>query len=219
MSEMARTNQSPVHRLACLIIGRNLGDAVIQSLFVRELIAYGFAQHYVIWTRPQVAFLFENLHDCDVVVSPFPVGTSKEFGWAGLGCFLRAVRRLRAARPSVTLDLIGDARERLFARLIGSPDHRHIGWALGHPFARIIRNPFGPGRPICTVPASIANVYEAHKIFLNTLTDQGDFTAVQQMAPSAPIPRPLSRVGLHPFASQVCKLWPMENWRALAAQL
>jgi hypothetical protein len=76
MSEVG-SNQPTVHRLACLVIGRILGVAVIQSLFVRELIRRGLAQRCVIWTRPQVAFLFEDLRDCKVVASPFPVGTSK----------------------------------------------------------------------------------------------------------------------------------------------
>ena len=130
------SDRQPAQRLACLIVGRNLGDAAIQSCFLKALAARGYAREYLVWTRPQVAFLFRDIADCEVVCSQFPVGTTKQFGRLEVGRFLRAAWKIRCRRPSVTLDLIGDFRERFFARLAGSPQHLHIGWAAGHPFAR-----------------------------------------------------------------------------------
>ena len=207
----------PAQRLACLIVARNLGDAVIQSCFLEALAARGYAREYLVWTRPQVAFLFRDIVNCEVVCSQFPVGTTKQFGGLEVGRFLRAAWQIRRRRPSVTLDLIGDFRERFFARLAGSPRHLHIGWARGHPFARIIRNPLGPGRPVVTVPVNRLNVYEAHELMLDALMPS---PAAGGPNPSAPMPveRRL-RVGLHPFASQKCKLWPMESWRRLVREL
>lgn len=211
------SDPQPAQRLACLIVGRNLGDAAIQSCFLKALAARGYARKYLVWTRPQVAFLFRDIADCEVVCSQFPVGTTKQFGRLEVGRFLRAAWKIRRRRPSVTLDLIGDFRERFFARLTGSPQHLHIGWAAGHPFARIIRNHFGPGRPLVTVPIDRFNVYEAHELMLDSLTlprtaGEPDRSAV---APA----RNVWRVGLHPFASQKCKLWPAESWRQLIREL
>jgi len=203
-----------VHDVACLIVARNLGDAVIQSVFARDWVRSGYARHYIVWTRPQVGFIFEGAENCEIVASQFPVGTSKQFDRKGVSGFLKAVHTLRRRRITVTLDLIGDFRERIFARLIGSREHQHIGWEVGHPFREIIRNPFGVGEVAFEVPASTPNVYEAHRAFLARLT--GEPAAEAQAMSHSGV---LRRVGLHPFASQQCKLWPESNWRDLASQL
>jgi len=209
----------PRHESACLIVARNLGDAVIQSLFFRDLIARGFAKRYVVWTRPQVAFLYEGLPECEVVTSQFPVGTSKQFDRHTAPEFLRAAARLRRMRLAVTIDLIGDFRERLFARFAGAREHLHIGWAPGHPFARLIRNPFGTGLPTWTVPSNHQNVYAAHTELLDALVapPPRDTATSVRAGPAAP-PRP-ARIGVHPFASQDCRKWPAGDWTRLVGQL
>lgn len=211
-------------RLACLVVAHNLGDAVIQSGLMRDLVASGYADSYLVWTRPQVAFLFENLPGCEVICSQFPVGTSKQMGGTAIFTFLKAAWQLRRRRPSVTIDLIGDLRDRLFARLVGTPRHLHIGWAEGHPFGRLIRNPFGNGAPFVTVPSDVRNVYAAHGLMLARLA-QGHELQFEYPPPVTEGGDPANRtvhalrVGLHPFASQACKLWPMENWRQLTGDL
>lgn len=201
-------------------MAHNLGDAVIQSSFLRSLAASGYASGYLVWTRPQVAFLFEDIADCEIICSQFPVGTSKQFGRLAVVRFLLAARQVRRRRPSVTLDLIGDVRDRFFARLAGSPRHLHVGWAPDHPFARLIRNPFGHGKPVITVPTSIPNIYNAHQHLLEALMPaikSRDTRSLQVRASSKT--KSGLRVGLHPFASQMCKLWPDENWRRLVSEL
>ena len=205
---------------ACLIVAHNLGDAVIQSVFLQQLVARDYAKEYLVWTRPQVAFLFESIPHCDVICSQFPVGTSKQMdGWALLA-FICAALRVRNKRPSVTIDLIGDIRDRLFARMVGTPRHLHIGWAVGHPFRQLIRNPFGDGAPFVRVPAEVRNVYAAHDVMLRKLAPQVQPTAQLSRSTSHAIEltSPI-RVGLHPFASQICKLWPSQNWQALTESL
>ena len=212
-------SQTGQYDVACLIIGRNLGDAVIQSQFFHKLIQRRFAKRYIVWTRPQVAFLFENLPESTVVTSPFPVGTIKQFDFKALRQFLIAVNALRKIRPMVTLDLIGDFRERVFAKLIGTTQHLHIGWAVDHPFNLIIRNPLGNGRPSCVVPQSIPSVYQAYDLFLNSLTPFNKYSIPDTDAILQPAREIRKRIGLHPFASQACRLWPSEKWRDLARRL
>jgi len=210
-------SQPSAEQLACLIVARNLGDAVIQSGFLKTLAERGFARRYLVWTRPQVAFLFQDIACCEVVCSQFPLGTARQFGCREGARLLLAAWQIRQRRPSVTLDLIGDVRERLLARLAGSPRHLHIGWAPGHPFARIIRNPFGAGQPVLTIPASRPNVYAAYAAMLDILAP-GPPPGESQAGVPVPM-RKVARVGLHPFASQNCKLWPSENWRQLIREL
>jgi lipopolysaccharide heptosyltransferase III len=212
----ARGSKEP---LVCIIAGRNLGDIVIASTFVKGLIARGYAERYLLWTRPHMQFLFEDAPGCEVIESPFPVGTAKRFDFAGARRFLAAARQIRGRGVSVSVDLIGDVRERWFARLAGSPRHLHIGWAKGHPFHGLIRNPFGVGRPVITVPTAVPNIYAGYQLLLDELAPPQEATAgmlAGYSGRSAPGP---FRVGLHPFASVPSKFWPDSNWRELAARL
>lgn len=205
-----------MEKLVCLIVARNLGDAVIQSAFLKKLATNGYAKNYVAWVRPQVAFLFNDIPGCQVVCSQFPVGTAKNFGLKNALAFLKAAWRIRQMRPSVTMDLIGDFRERFFALLLGAPKHQYIGWAEGHPFNLIIRNPLGRGQPAFDVPAATPNIYLSYGLFLEHLTGGRESSI---LAHAQPVQADRLNIGLHPFASQQCKLWPDKNWLALATHL
>lgn len=200
--------------LACLIAGRNLGDIVIWSGLLRQLIAANYASRYLVWTRAKMACLFEDLPSCEVICSDFPMGTGMRFGFRELVQMLSALARIRARCPSVVLDFVGDFRERTLARLIGGR-HLHIGWGRGHRQAHMIRNPLGRGRPLVTVPASVPSIYEGYRLMLEALIGHGDPWPTER----APRPRPIHRIGLHPFASQPSKLWPFDRWRELAQGL
>ena len=215
---MLEPSREPV---ACLIVSRNFGDAVIQSGFMKSLVARQYAVRYLVWTRPETAFLFRDIPLCEIECSHFPVGTRKEFDLREAFRFFRAAWRIRRHAPSVSIDLIGDVRERIFARLAGSRRHLHIGWAKAHPFARIIRNPFGKGAPLITIPVQTINVYSAYRLMLDALAPGGkesEMGAVQAVDDNTDR-RATLRVGLHPFASQECKLWPAENWQQLICRL
>lgn len=215
-----KSKQMQPEDLACLIAARNLGDIVVQSDFLRKLVARNFARRYLVWTRPQMGFLFSDIPNCGVICSQFPVGTTKQFGVAGALLFLKAALTIRKQAPSITLDLVGDFRERWFARIAGSRRHVHIGWAPDHPHARLIRNPFGIGRPLVSVPATTPSVYLAYQNMLNLIAP----ASTQAPTSRNPLPpgifnRGSLRVGLHPFASQASKLWPAANWRLLTRTL
>jgi heptosyltransferase-3 len=204
----------PAQRLACLIASRNLGDIVMAGGLLRQLAAAHYALGYLVWTRPEMACLFEDLPDCEVICSAFPVGTGRRFGARDLARMLAAAAQIRARSPSVVIDFIGDFRERALARLIGGR-HLQIGWGPGHRQHHLIRNPFGPGHPLVTVPASVPGVYAGHQRMLEALTGTAADPAAAADAPRAPI----RRIGLHPFASQPSKLWPQQSWRELAQGL
>jgi len=205
-----------MEKLVCLIVARNLGDAVIQSAFLRKLVASGYSERYIAWVRPQIAFLFRDIPNCEIATSQFPVGTAKNFGLKNAWLFLKESLRIRRLRPSVTLDLVGDFRERAFARLTGAPKRLQIGWANGHPHRVIIRNPFGDGNPVFVVPKTCPNVYLSYGMFLSYLTGGKETSILSTVRNSG---AGQLKIGLHPFASQECKLWPAENWLALAQQL
>ncbi len=206
-------------RVLCFITPRNLGDITLGSTFFRELAACEYADEYIVWTRPGTAFLFDDIPGCRVVMSNFPIGTSKNFGAAAALQLIRSVREIRRLRPTLTMDLTGDFRERFLGRLIGPQPHLHPGWAENHSFKRMNRNPFGEGTPTVVVPANVTNVYDSHRLLLEHLVGaRRPCRTGKTTAPDAQ-PSPTFAIGLHPFASQACRLWPEESWTQLAAQL
>lgn len=208
-------------RLACFILARNLGDIVVQSGFVKRLVSSGYAERYLIWTRPQLAFLFDDLQCSTVICSQFPVGTSKQFDGREALRFVAAARQIRRLKPSVSLDFIGDMRERLLARLIGAQRHLHIGWTSEHPYSRLIRNHFGPGQPLITVPTHVRSVYAAYELFVKALNAPQMQSQERTAGPARDTAWRLGRlrVGIHPFASIPCKHWPAQNWHILTREL
>lgn len=200
--------------LACLIASRNLGDIVMWSGLMRQLTAADYAERFIVWTRPMMACLFEELPRCEVICSSFPVGTGMRFGLPQLMGMLEAAQRIRARSPQVVLDFVGDFRERFLARLVGGR-HLQIGWGPGHGHRRLIRNPLGAGRPWVTVPASVPNVYAGYQLMLEALDPEK-----LKLGAAHPLPaRPVRRIGLHPFASLPSKIWPAQRWRELAQEL
>jgi heptosyltransferase III len=206
-------------RLACLISARNLGDAAAHSSVLAELCDRGFAESYLVWTKPALAFLFEGIDRCEVLTSPLPVGSSNGFRPSDVRPLLRMAREVRRRAPDVTLDLVGDVRERWLARLAGSRRHLHIGWAAGHPFNRIIRNPFGRGKPAVLVSLDVPGAYAGYAAFVEAVCPRSERRTDEVVRPPAPAEARRLRIGLHPFASQDCKLWPQRSWRELAAAL
>jgi heptosyltransferase III len=205
----------PSPRLVCLISARNLGDAVGHANVLLDLARNAFSPRFLVWTKPEAKFLFAHIPNCDVVTSPFPIGTGKRFRLSDVFRLLASAAEVRRRRPDLTLDVVGDQRERWLARIAGSSRHVHIGWAKDHPFRRLIRNPFGPGRPVVTIPAEEPNVYEAHRLFVQALCiDQGHLGSQERSRRPGPL-----RIGLHPFASQECKFWPNTRWQELVCEL
>jgi len=210
--------QNPhTYKLACLISGRNFGDALIQSIFLKQLINRGFSEKYIVWTRPESAIFFSDIPNCKVITSFFPVGTNKKVNWAGLRSLLSAVRILRSQSIDVTLDMFGDIRERCLAFMISSKSHKYIGWSVGHQFNKNIRNFFGQGRPVCFINKEKINIYDAYQSFVNVLTNNHANNCELSTKPI--ISEGLLKIGLHPFASQECRLWPSEKWIELAQTL
>jgi heptosyltransferase-3 len=209
----------PLEKRACFLVARNLGDAVIQFRFIEQLVNREYADKYIIWTRPQVAFLYKKLPRCEVIESSFPVGTDKQFGLKGIIGFIKALKRLRHLKPTVTVDMIGDFRELLFARLIGRQKHLYIAWSKDHTFSRIIRNPIKRSKPVCLIHKEISNIYDAYKIFTDHISNASSENNTNTLAVELSNKKPIKRVGLHPFASQKCKLWPGKNWKELAKWL
>lgn len=202
----------PSHDTVCFISARNLGDAVLHADFLKQLMRGSYARRLVVWTFPQAAFLFDSLSNCEIVISNFPIGTTaRNFIRGGFNGFVSASRYIKSLKPDLTLDIVGDFRERLALRLLNAPIRLSPEWETGHPFRRHNRMPpYRPGQ-LLSIPASEPNIYDAHRRMLRALvpglraeTDPSQTIRIRGGR--------TYRIGLHPFASAAFKLWPQSNW-------
>ena len=202
----------------CLISARNLGDAVLHSSVLLELSKRNRSMRFIVWTRPQSVFLFNKIPNCEIITSPFPLGTGLKFNIADWFKLLKSAIKLRNKKPQFTLDLIGDFRERILALLIGSKNHIHIGWSNNHHFHRLIRNPFGIGHPLINIDSSCINIYHAYSRFIDEIApfNRKNFLLSKNLNSRTSSSR---KIGIHPFASQECKLWDPNSWRQLIRKL
>jgi len=215
--------------LATLITARNLGDAVIAVTFLIRAMRDMPRVEWLVWCRPQVSFLFVGLPNVvDFRISHFPMGTSKQFTLKAVYELSRNLLQLRRLRCGFSVDLMGDVREVMLGRLLSRGKHFSPGWPAGHPFLRMLRLPRGllKGR-LVEIPIGVINVYEAYGIFSKGLADlvggnvNTTVTIPAGLAHGEPCCRHFGgrRVGVHPFASQSCKLWGAERWRELMRAL
>lgn len=195
---------------ACIIVARNIGDAIIQSIYIEKIISSKTYNNVIIWCRPSVAYLFTNIAGCKVVTSDFPIG-KRPFTILKLFHFIAALLKIIKISPDISIDFIGDFRERIIGKIIAKR-HYHIGWSRNHNYSKIIRNPFGTGNPQCVIPSSIGNVYNAYNQYLKYLIGT-EITVLQ--AKSGPI----KKIGIHPFASDRCRSWPLKYWELLIQKL
>jgi heptosyltransferase III len=213
--------QAPTQKnqLSCFISARNLGDAVMHACFLKKYIDVNPAQTTLVWTFPQARFLFENLPNCQIVCSDFPMGAGmKSFlkgGWKG---FLSAFWKIFKARPKIVMELVSDYRERFISFCLMPSQRIYIHWERGHPFRQHAYIPPWSGRASMSIAAHDGSIYAAYNRLFQTLTQSNAvvFTA-QNTSQRASSKR--QTVGLHPFASAPFKLWPMQRWSALVEAL
>lgn len=210
-------------RRGLLIVAHNLGDAVITSGYLSKLTEIPNLR-WTVWCRHEVSFLFQDVPGIDeVLTNRFPVGTNKKLTWRESLRLMAAIGPLRRRNFDVSLDFIGDFRDVILGRLVNAKRHYSPVWPDGHPFRKIIRAAPTSWIPNpCAIPDA-TTIYEAYREIAAKVA--GDLFGDSVQRPDATaaaigVPRrKLERVGLHPFASQECKLWPASNWRSLAASL
>lgn len=199
--------------------GRNLGDAVIGTGIV-EALGRSFPQaRLTVLTRPAFVDIYRhNPHVAELRVAAFPMGTEKGFGAGAAVRLLAEVTRLRHQRFDRVIHLAGDVRENLLGWLIAPWGNVGVRWAEGHPYRRLVRSGLDSLlTQAVTIPADDVSVYAA----IDRLTAGLGATAAARPYLYGSDGRPCRHqpggdaIGLHPLASQPCRLWPVEQWREL----
>jgi heptosyltransferase-3 len=201
----------------CIISARNLGDAVIHADFIKKIAKHDFAKNYLIWTFPGAEFLFSSIPGCVVFVSDFPMGHSKKsFIFGGFIKFIRTLIRVRRFVPDATIDLIGDIREILIARLIRAEKNYYPKWPFGHPFLKYIRLNIGYSKLKINIPSHMINIYEAYEYIIESIAGNNNNILDLRVSSQA---KTINNIGIHPFASKEFKSWPIESWILLIKEI
>lgn len=204
------------------IAARNFGDALITSTLVRAVIE-SFPQDRVeILSRPQFRPIFDRISGvADFHRAAFPMGSVKEFAAREALALGQTVRKLRRARFDCCVNDTGDIREAWLGWMIGPkfnvgpqwhPDNPHLNLIHGWGTKPIINHPI-------FIPANVLSVYKVRALMACQLGCLPEI--VHGMLDPVPKVRahggPLV-LGVQPYATQDCRLWPWESWCALACE-
>lgn len=203
------------------IQARNLGDAVIGTGLIEALGRSGSNFEISVLTRPQFREIYAtNPLISNIFYASFPMGTVKNFGFATGLKLARTVSALRGKHFDRVIHLCGDFRENLLGWTISSAGNTGVSWENGHPQVKLVRRGCENYVPnLVPVPADDHSIYSAVQRVSTALDTRGPAKPRLYDAAGQPyVHRPgSSRIGMQPTASQECKLWPPERWRALIA--
>lgn len=212
-----------MNNLICIISLRNLGDAVIQSSYIRAMASEALDVTWLIWTRPESKSFFESIPNSRVITSFFLF--RKDISARNLIQLIKTALSIKANKPSATIDFFGDWRELLLAKIIGAKRHIAPNWANDHVYKRLIKSPSFCFDRTFSVGIDEVNVYKIYARFcefiLSTINPEMKFRNIDPHITKNHhfSSRANLVIGIHPFASQACRMWPMERWVALASLL
>ena len=188
---------------------RNFGDAIIKNTIISQYGAGHLDEQIDVWTKRQFADIFlmnEKIHRLHL--TSFPIAGLKSWNIINL---IKSIWLLRRERYDLAIDTVGDFRERFLLWLIHPKRLVSIEREEGNPFNRLIRR----GLSFLVEPVSIVremvNVYEQLSYLLECLgvKEQRQERHLCQTAANR------KNIGIHPFASQECRLWDWKKWNEL----
>ena len=201
-----------------LIQARNLGDAVISTALINS-IGESFPNIRIdVFTRPSFKDIYKNNpYINSIYYANFPVGTNKNFNIRELLKLSKQIYKLRKNNYEKVINNVGDFREILIGRLISPKINLSIRWEKGHPYNFLIKGGlYNLADKIITIPKNIINIYKAQIKFLKELGC--DKILPPKIFLKKNLPK-VNAIGIHPLASQKCKLWQWDKWRELIKEL
>jgi len=198
---------------------RNLGDATISTGLINSL-GKSFPEISIdVLTRSPFKAIFEdNPYINSVLYVDFlPMGAPKELNLKSFLDFLKQICRLRQKAYDVCLNTQGDFRENLIGRLVNPYKNISVSWKGKHIYNNLIKKGL-----LCLVnesidiPEEVINVYDVNdyiakrfgcthlvrpRIFSHNRLSAGDSYDNRNV------------IGIHPGASQKCKLWDFDKWK------
>lgn len=192
-----------------LLEARSLGDAVIKNGLIKQMCSVKHNYQVDVFTKEELKGVFtDNPHINHIYLGKFPINNYKSYDIITL---FRMIFLLRKEKYDYCLDLMGDFREQLIVKMIAGDKAYSVKRSKAHPFCRLIHS-----LPVklntIFIPDTIVNFYKQCSYVLGCLEIQPSFFKMTNR-------KGLHRIGIHPMASQDCKMWTYEKWRILIGKL
>ena len=188
---------------------RNFGDAIIKNTVISQYGAKHPDELIDICSKRQFTGIFaENKYIHQFHACGFPIAGLKSWNIIGL---LKKIWMLRKSHYDLAIDTVGDFRERFLLWLIRPKRLISIEREKGNPFNRLIRQGLSCLVEPVIIPKDMVNVYAQFAYLLEYLGVQKQ----TQQLNKAYISKKTRIIGMHPFASQECRLWDWGKWNEL----
>jgi ADP-heptose:LPS heptosyltransferase len=197
------------------ISARNFGDAALHANFIREFSKKFVCRQIYVWTTPEAKSIFESIDNINIIESYFPVGMgrNKFFTQLWFVKIIYTILKLRKLNLYFAFDFTSDFREQLFIYLVGASYSRKIGFPKHSAFRNFVWFSGLRILPSLSTKPDSDNLYTVYDRSLYLLRDF--FSPSLSMALDDKFLTNVNHskiIGIHPFASQDFKMWPVEYW-------
>ena len=200
-------------RKVLFLEARNFGDAIIKNTMVSQYSTGRSDEQIDIWSKRQFADIFSgNKHIYKFYASGFPIAGLKSWNVIEL---IKTIWTLRKEHYDLAIDTVGDFRERFLLWLVRPKRTVSIERENGSPFNRLIRRGLSFLVEPVTIPKDMVNVYAQLAYLLGYLGVQKRTSETNDLS----VHKKTRIIGIHPFASQECRLWDWKKWDELYKSL
>ncbi len=184
-----------------IISARNFGDAIIAASLA-ENIGAGELYDVSVLTKSEYETIFarkRNIKKC--YYTSLPIAGNKKYN---IFDFINCCIQVRREQMDIGIDISGDFRERAILKLMGVKRIISLERQEHHPYNNLIRKGLASICETISIPENVVNIYESIDYIyrkLNISPEENKGTRKKGKI-----------VGIHPFASQACRMWPLSRW-------
>ena len=191
-----------------LLSARNFGDAIIANTVAKNIGRNNLYNVSVI-TKKEYKEIFEaNAYIKKCYYTSLPIASNKSYDIVD---FFKSIKTIRTEQFDIGLDLMGDFRERIILKFINPKEIFSLERMGDNPYNNLIRKGMGNICKKINVPENVVNVYESMQYLYKEMKVDEVLDERQYLENNT--------IGIHPFASQECRMWPWEYWEEIIDNL
>lgn len=185
-----------------IISQRNFGDAVILSSILNQFDTTNFIIDVL--SKKEFESIFKkNKNIKSIITANFPIASYKNFNVFN---FLQIFYKIKNEKYDIVIDVIGDFRERLIGYFCNSKKFISIEREEGNSFNKLIRRGLKklPDKNV-VIKSDMINIYSQIGYVFSAIGFIKKENRLKNKSKN-------NIIGIHPFASQKCKMWDWSKW-------
>lgn len=185
-----------------IISQRNFGDAVILSSVLNQFNTSNFIID-VLCKKEFGSIFKKNKNIKNIITVNFPIASYKGFN---ILKFIAILYKIRNEEYNIVIDIIGDFRERLIGYFCNSKKFISVEREESNSFNRLLRRGLKslPDKNLL-IKSEMVNIYSQIDYVFSAI---GFIKKENQRKNKSKN----NIIGIHPFASQDCKMWDWSKW-------